>query len=526
MADVFVSYKAEDRRRVRRLVEALEGEGLSVWWDAQVGVGDQWREAIARELEQARCVIVVWSKRSVGPEGRFVRDEAARALGRGVYLPIKIDNVDPPLGFGETQAVPLTGWNGDRFHDGYRALLSAAQPIIRGEKVSTVGIGASHSASRRGVLRAGVGAAAVASAAGWFWFGRSRLSPEAQRLVEEASEGVQDGGVELNANAIGKLRRAAEIEPDSAAVWGLLGLAYMQQSKLASPQERGALVNRGHAAAQRARTLEEDQPEALAAEILAMPMFRNWFNVERACRSALNKHPENPYLLLRLVIVLSNVGRHEECLALVDRLLPQLSVPPLNVGRIMLLWNLGRLDEAEAQLERSFALWPRQYAVWFTRFYYLLYNGRSAEALAFIKDASGRPVGIPAWNFNLVQSQADALVSGSGGKIAATLSALQEAGHQAAGFAENAAIFASFVRATNDAFKILTGLFTNRGFAVGETWFSAEQAVYMGAERNTYFLFNQTMKAVRQDRRFSDLTREIGLADYWHRTGTGDRIVA
>ena len=36
MSDVFVSYKAEDRPRVEPLVESLEAEGLSVWWDAHV----------------------------------------------------------------------------------------------------------------------------------------------------------------------------------------------------------------------------------------------------------------------------------------------------------------------------------------------------------------------------------------------------------------------------------------------------------------------------------------------------------
>ena len=40
MSDVFVSYKAEDRPRVEPLVEALESEGLSVWWDARVSGGD------------------------------------------------------------------------------------------------------------------------------------------------------------------------------------------------------------------------------------------------------------------------------------------------------------------------------------------------------------------------------------------------------------------------------------------------------------------------------------------------------
>ncbi|MEO7814895.1 MAG: toll/interleukin-1 receptor domain-containing protein, partial [Sphingomicrobium sp.] len=76
MADVFVSYKAEDRARVRPLVDALLADGLSVWWDAHIGGGDDWRESISRELDQAACVIVVWSKRSIGSDGRFVRDEA------------------------------------------------------------------------------------------------------------------------------------------------------------------------------------------------------------------------------------------------------------------------------------------------------------------------------------------------------------------------------------------------------------------------------------------------------------------
>ena len=112
MSDVFVSYKAEDRRRVQPLVEALEADGLTVWWDAQIGGGDEWRRSIEQQLDAAKCVLVVWSKRSTAPEGRFVRDEASRAMERGVYLPVRIDNVRMPLGFGETQALSLTGWKG------------------------------------------------------------------------------------------------------------------------------------------------------------------------------------------------------------------------------------------------------------------------------------------------------------------------------------------------------------------------------------------------------------------------------
>jgi TolB-like protein len=140
MADVFVSYKAEDRRRVKPLVDALEAEGFSVWWDEQIGGGAAWRQTIEGELNSAKCVIVVWSKRSVGPEGTFVQDEATRAQQRHVYIPVLIDKVHLPLGFGETQALPLTGWRGAAADPRYQAVLAA--------------VGRNAGAKRRGVRSA------------------------------------------------------------------------------------------------------------------------------------------------------------------------------------------------------------------------------------------------------------------------------------------------------------------------------------------------------------------------------------
>ena len=45
-ADVFISYKAEDRRRIQPLVQALHADGYSVWWDQHIGTGDEWRQTI------------------------------------------------------------------------------------------------------------------------------------------------------------------------------------------------------------------------------------------------------------------------------------------------------------------------------------------------------------------------------------------------------------------------------------------------------------------------------------------------
>jgi serine/threonine-protein kinase len=168
-ADVFISYKAEDRSRLKPLVDALEAQGFSVWWDTQIGGGSHWREEIQEHLEAAKCVIVVWSKRSVGHEGHFVRDEASRAQRRSVYLPIRIDAVEPPLGFGEVQAISLKGWRGDRSDTRFLALADAIRECVTGEHFGHHRRSHEQGISRRVVVAggAGVAAAAVGVLAAW-----------------------------------------------------------------------------------------------------------------------------------------------------------------------------------------------------------------------------------------------------------------------------------------------------------------------------------------------------------------------
>jgi serine/threonine-protein kinase len=168
MSDVFVSYKVEDRRRVRPLVDALEAEGYLVWWDEQIGGGAAWRQAIETELNAAKCVIVAWSKRSVGPDGTFVQDEATRAQQRRVYVPVTIDKVHLPLGFGETQALPLTGWKGERTDPRYQAILSAVRRLA-GDAVSPAAAHPPPRALSRRTIVTGGAAAGVAIAAGGAW---------------------------------------------------------------------------------------------------------------------------------------------------------------------------------------------------------------------------------------------------------------------------------------------------------------------------------------------------------------------
>ena len=125
MSDVYISYKREDRDRVQALAVALQGAGFGVWWDRDLEGGANWRARMEEELNAARCVIVVWSRLSRWEPSGFVHDEAQRGAERGVLLPVKIDDVRPPLGFGGRQALDLTGWSGDLLDARWRGVRAA-----------------------------------------------------------------------------------------------------------------------------------------------------------------------------------------------------------------------------------------------------------------------------------------------------------------------------------------------------------------------------------------------------------------
>src|SRR5262245_25886049 len=86
MANVFISYAAEDRARIEPLAHAFEAAGLSVWWDRRIETGSSFDVVIERELDAAGCVVVVWSKHSVDSE--WVRNEATEGSERAVLVPM------------------------------------------------------------------------------------------------------------------------------------------------------------------------------------------------------------------------------------------------------------------------------------------------------------------------------------------------------------------------------------------------------------------------------------------------------
>jgi hypothetical protein len=110
MADVFLSYAQRDRVRARQVAEALRELGWDVWWDAHLYVGTRFRAEIARQLESAKCVVVLWSQAST--ESDWVIDEAQDGKNRGVLVQALVEDVQPPHGFRGIHWANLTSWTG------------------------------------------------------------------------------------------------------------------------------------------------------------------------------------------------------------------------------------------------------------------------------------------------------------------------------------------------------------------------------------------------------------------------------
>ena len=128
MSDIFISYKREDQVTARKLADALEGEGWSVWWDPKLRAGEHFDDVIEQALNGVKCVIVMWSERSV--QSRYVRDEATYALEKDKLVPVAIENVTLPFRFRGIQTPSLLHWDGSRDASEFRRLVEDISTML------------------------------------------------------------------------------------------------------------------------------------------------------------------------------------------------------------------------------------------------------------------------------------------------------------------------------------------------------------------------------------------------------------
>lgn len=135
MADIFLSYTEKDREQARRVAAMLESVGWTVWWDRRIPAGETWRTVLEKALENMRCMIVLWSARSI--ESEWVYEEATEGRRLGKLVPVLIEAVRPPAGFREIQAADLSDWDGTREFEGLRMLLADLENLLGKPSVTT-----------------------------------------------------------------------------------------------------------------------------------------------------------------------------------------------------------------------------------------------------------------------------------------------------------------------------------------------------------------------------------------------------
>ncbi len=149
MSDIFLSYSRHDVDKARLLARALEAEGFSVFWDRHIQAGQVFDQVIREELNDAGAVIVLWSRDSVASD--WVKDEAERAKARGALVPVLIDDVPLPLGFGRVQTAEIRAWRGGPSYEAVTQIAKGARAVMAAPPPGLPARGAtpSHRSPRR-----------------------------------------------------------------------------------------------------------------------------------------------------------------------------------------------------------------------------------------------------------------------------------------------------------------------------------------------------------------------------------------
>jgi tetratricopeptide (TPR) repeat protein len=301
MADVFISYAAEDRETARRLAEHIAKAGRSVWWDRRLLPGSRFSRLIQRELQEAAHVLVLWSASSV--ESEWVEIEAGYARQQGKLVPALIEDVGPrvPLEFAHVHAANLAGWSGDGSHP---ELLSLLEAIAAGTPVPHPAPAASsHSAAEDGAALVRKGHAAFQrrefqEALTLFESALSYGVP--QDLLAEAHTSLGNTYSELDRqdDAMAEHRRALEVDPGYHKAWVNLGITH---------RLKGDLEQAKHCY-ERAIDLAPDYAQAYAS--LGV-VYINQGDSERAVdtlRRAISLDSQLPVTHANLAVALAGVG--------------------------------------------------------------------------------------------------------------------------------------------------------------------------------------------------------------------------
>ena len=283
--DLFLSYAREDRDAAQQLAHALGEEGFVVWWDREIRGGRDFTDEIAANLQAARLVLVLWSQTAV--RSSFVRDESARARDAGKLLPLRIEEVDLPLGFGQIQTLDLIDWDGDRETPAFRAVASEVRHAM-GQQPTPVPVPPRRFRPRKLAWPAIIVAAVGLGYGGLQWQNQTRAETFFQDGV--AAQFATEPNLESARN---NYLSALELRPKHARTHYYLGHVYAQLKLLdAARADFDAAVKLG-------RGLDASQIADARKQLAAMVVVNEPAAITRTAATAAPRPSPAPVLATR-----------------------------------------------------------------------------------------------------------------------------------------------------------------------------------------------------------------------------------
>lgn len=180
MADVFISYKRDERDAVERIAHQLRIIGFEVWFDASMSAGEAFSDEIDREARAARAILVCWS--ASARDSRWVKAEAMIGFEQDKLAAAYVDGPDgfsPPTPFNAVHAADVRDYlsSPNEAHAGWRSILRRIGKLCRRPDVEAWGALDLDPASSEPPLKAWLAK-----------FGQSPLAPMAQQALADAQD--------------------------------------------------------------------------------------------------------------------------------------------------------------------------------------------------------------------------------------------------------------------------------------------------------------------------------------------------
>lgn len=375
----------------------------------------------------------------------------------------------------------------------------------------------SHLQPSRRALVAGTVAVVGIGAAGVMWRVRRPHRPpaEAEDLYRRGDLAQRVGIPSQARQAVSYLEQAVRIDPNYGAAWGALALAYTHTLDGFSEAEMASLAGRIRAAALRSLALEPDNPDAQLALASLTPFFRHWSESEARHRDLIRRFPDHWLCHGRFAMLLRQVGRLNEAIVHQLRVIAiDPMIPPAYGFTVRALSSAGRVQEADAMLKRAEDRWPAHPMLWFVKYMHLLTTGRPRSAAAFVMEPDSLPSGYGPADVKPLQTLAAAVETGDPGEVDTALRNQIAAAQTDVGATTDAVPIFALLGRPDLVFAALDRYLLNRGT------FGPSVPIGPTTRRWTDMLFTSPMMPARLDERFADLTRRIGLDEYWRTSGT------